>query len=211
TRGAVQALPPNLSNKVIGRIQTPLRYERSFLRDVRAPLDDILRDAGRFETERLDRVLRNTLIILALWEVLTLCLVLAVAAGGFSGKMPEARGLLLVFAVGIGFVMLGLALVPLRGWLLRKSYERRLRHCRDDYLEKLRRAAGEQAAHGVQLRRDAVAPFTRLVVSQTELLESLRTDLAHHQQALTRIEGGLAELVGSKLKPDRVIEDEGRP
>jgi small GTP-binding protein len=211
TRGAVQALPPNLSNKVIGRIQTPLRYERSFLREVRSPLDDILRDAGRFETERLDRVLRNSLIILALWEVLTLCLVLAVAAGGFTGKIPNAQGLLLVFAVGIGFVILGLALVPLRGWLLRKNYERRLRHCRDDYLEKLRRAAGELVAHGVQLRRDAVAPFTRLIVSQAELLESLRIDLANHQQALTRIEGGLAELAGSRPKPDRVIEDEVRP
>jgi small GTP-binding protein len=211
TRGAVQALPSNLSNKVIGRIQTPLRYERSFLREVRSPLDDLLRDAGRFETERLDRVLRNTLIILALWEVLTLCLVVAVGAGGFSSSIPNAQGLLLVFAVGIGFVILGLALVPLRGWLLRKSYERRLRRCRDDFLDKLRRAAGELAAHGVQLRRDAVGPFTRLVVSQAELLESLRTDLAHHQQALTRIEGGLAELATSKPRPDRVKEDEARP
>ena len=63
-----QELPPSLSSKMIGKIQTPLRYERSFLRDVRGPLDDILREAERFETAKLDRTLRNTLIILALWE-----------------------------------------------------------------------------------------------------------------------------------------------
>jgi len=67
TRAAVQQLPENLSGKLVGKIQSPLRYERSFLRNVRAPLDDILREAQRFEVRHLDRTLRNTLIILALW------------------------------------------------------------------------------------------------------------------------------------------------
>jgi GTPase SAR1 family protein len=207
TRQAVQALPPTLSSKVIGRIQTPLRYERSFLRDIRNKLDDILREAEHYETSRLDRTLRNSLIILALWEIMTVCLVLAVAAGGFGGLSTELGSVFVVFAVGIGMVILGLALVPLRGWFLRQNYERRLRHQRDEYLEILRRAAAEMTAHGVQLRRDATAPLTRLVESQGELLEKLRADLTAHQQTLTRIQGGLADLA-SKAEPDRFVKDQ---
>jgi hypothetical protein len=112
-----------------------------------------------------------------------------------------------VFAVGIVMVILGLALVPLRGWFLRKNYERRLRQHRDDYLDTLRRAASEMIAHGVQLRRDATAPFTRLVESQSELLDKLRTDLIAHQQTLTRIQGGLADL-SRHAGPDRSTKDE---
>lgn len=194
TRQAAQTMPPNLSNKMIGKIQSPLHYERSFLRDVRSALDDILREAQHFETEHLDRTLRNWLIILALWEILTVCLTLAVAAGGLSGSTPNLKTILVSFGVGIALVLGGLGLVPLRGWFLRKQYEHRLRTHRDHYLDILRRATGDTVAHGVQLRRDAVAPFTRLIASQAELLEKLRADLAAHQQSFVRIQGGLAEL-----------------
>ncbi len=40
----------------------------------------------------------------------------------------------------------------------------------------------ELIAHGVQLRRDATAPFTRLIATQTGALDSLRRDLHEHQQ-----------------------------
>jgi predicted GTPase len=193
TQRAVSQLLPNLSGKVIGKIQAPLRYERSFLRNIRNPLDDIIRETERFETKRLERTLRSTLIVLTLWEVLAICLVLAVGASALSNA-SSAGMFILVFGLGIGLVLFGLALVPLRGWFLSKSYERRLRHYRDEYVEMLRRATDELVAHGVQLRRDATAPFTRMVESQTELLEELRTDLEDQQQALIRIQGGLATL-----------------
>lgn len=198
TRDAVKRLPPTLSDKVIGRIQTPLHYERSFLRDVSGKLDDILQDAGRFETKRLDRTLRNWLIVLALWEVLTIALVLVVAVSVFSNATPEVGTILLVFGVGILFVVLGLALVPIRGWFLRKAYQNRLRESCTEYLDILRRATEELIAHGVQLRRDATAPFTRLIDSQAELVEDLRRDLEAHQQALVRLQRDLAGLAGSQ-------------
>ncbi|MBN1563741.1 MAG: dynamin family protein [Anaerolineae bacterium] len=194
TRNAVQALPPMLSDKVIGKIQTPLRYERSFLRDVQGPLQDIQREAERFETSHLDRTLRNTLIILGLWEVVSVCLVLAVIAGAVSAITPDASSVVLVFALGLGVVILGLMLVPIRGWFLRKNYERRIRGQRDDYVRVLRRAAEDLITHGVQLRRDATAPFTRMIESQGELLEELRSDLANQQGAFVQIQAGLAEL-----------------
>lgn len=202
TRGAVKALPANLSDKVIGRIQTPLRYERSFLRDVKSPLEDILREAERFETGHLDRTLRNTLLILGWWELLSACLILSVMVGAVSSIRPDATGILLAFALGIGVIVLGLMLVPIRGWFLRKNYEQRLRGHRDDYLETLHHATDGLIAHGVQLRRDATAPFTRLIESQGELLEELRRDLAGQQQQFVQIQAGLAELT-PKRSPKR--------
>lgn len=194
TRGAVQQLPPLLADKVIGKIQTPLHYDRGFLRDVRGRLDDIQHEAMRFETDRLDRTLRNTLIILALWEVLVILIVVIVAGSALAGGTPDVNAILVVFAIGLGLTLFGLALVPLRGWFLRKAYERRLYKARDEYMSILQRAAGEVVSHGIQLRRDATTPFTRMIESQAELLESLRTDLQDHQQALVRIQGGLAML-----------------
>lgn len=194
TRGAVQQLPPLLADKVIGKIQTPLHYDRGFLRDVRGRLDDIQHEAMRFETDRLDRTLRNTLIILALWEVLVILIVVIVAGSALAGGTPDVNAILVVFAIGLGLTLFGLVLVPLRGWFLRKAYERRLYKARDEYMSILQRAAGEVVSHGIQLRRDATTPFTRMIESQAELLESLRTDLQDHQQALVRIQGGLAVL-----------------
>ena len=195
TRRAAEGLPPRLADKLIGTIQTPMHYDRGFLRSVGADLDALVRRAERFETDRLDRTLRNTLIILALWEIIVIVLVVATLAGAlFNVATADAGAVALVFAIGIGGALLGLGLVPLRGWLLRRQYERRIRHLRDEYVEKLRRAADEAVAHGVQLRRDAVAPFTRLITSQTEQLEALRTDLLAQQQAFIRLQSALAAL-----------------
>jgi GTPase SAR1 family protein len=193
TRQAVEQLPSSLSAKVIGKIQAPVHYERSFLRDVRSQMDDIIRDAERFETDKLDRTLRSTLIFLGLWELLALALTMVLAGGALAGT-PDVTTLLLVFGIGIGLIIFGLILVPLRGWFMGKAYERRLRENRDNYLEILRRATTESITHGAQLRRDATAPFTRLIDTQSELLEKLRTDLETQRQALVRIQGGLAGL-----------------
>lgn len=205
TRHAVQGMPPNLQNKMVGKIQTPLRYERSFLRQVRGPLDDLMREAERLETGPLERALRNMLIILALWQIATTCIVLAIAAGAFADTVPDTNTLLIVFGVGIGVVIVGLALVPLRGWLLRQSYQSQLYGLRDEYVATLRHATAELIANGVQLRRDATAPFTRLIESQSEQLTSLRNDLTQHQQAFVQIQGGLAELA-AKHRPTRSTE-----
>lgn len=207
TRRAVEALPPRLSEKLIGRIQTPQRYERSFLRQVQGPLQDIVRAAEQFETDKLDRTLRNTLIILALWQIVAILLVIATLAGALFTISPNTGSVVLVFAIGIGVVLAGLALVPLRGWLWRRRFAQRIRRQRDDYLDRLRQAADQAVAHGVQLRRDATAPFTRLLVSQRELLEQLRRDLLAQQQAFVRLQGGLAELTPRRRATPPVVED----
>lgn len=208
TRGAVQELPPSLSDKVIGRIQTPLRYDARFIRDRRDRLDELLRDSQRFELERLDRTLRSTLVLLALWEILALALMIVVSVTAFSGVTPDAAQVLLVFGIGLILIVAGLALVPLRGWLLRRAYLRRLHANREEYLRLLRDASSELIAYGVQLRQDATAPFTRLVESQSEVLEALRNDLLAQQAALTRIQGGLAVLEQNRAAPVSIRTDE---
>jgi hypothetical protein len=170
-----------------------VHYERSFLRDVRSQLDDIIRDAERFETDKLDRTLRSALIFLGIWELLALALTMVLAGGALTGN-PDVTTLLMVFGIGIGLIIFGLVTVPLRGWLMSQTYERRLREDRDNYLAILRRATTESVAHGVQLRQDATAPFTRLISTQSELLEKLRADLENQRQALVRIQSGLAQL-----------------
>ena len=192
TRQAVKKLPPSLSDKVIGKIQTPMRYDRRFLREVRTPLDNTIREAGRFETERIDRTLRSSLLILALWEVLVILIMVIMAVSGIASTSPDAGTIMLVFGLGLALALFGIAIIPIRGWFLRKAYENRLRENKADYLETLQRATGELIAHGVQLRRDATAPFTRLIESQGEHLEEVRVALQNHQQSLLRIEGGLA-------------------
>jgi len=72
----------------------------------------------------------------------------------------------------------------------------------------LRRASEELVGHGVQLRRDATAPFTRLIVSQSEALSQLRTELNEHQQALIAIQRGLAEMKLSHQASHGPQEDE---
>ena len=48
----------------------------------------------------------------------------AAAAGGFSNSAPDAGGLLVVLVIGLAAVLLGLALIPVRGWFLRRNFER---------------------------------------------------------------------------------------
>jgi hypothetical protein len=88
----------------------------------------------------------------------------------------------------------GLLLTPLRGRLLERSYARRMREVKDDYLQLLEKTAARQIEFGRQLRLDAVAPFMRLVDSQITQIDGLKKELETHQQALTGLEKELGLL-----------------
>jgi small GTP-binding protein len=190
TQTQVKALPPNLKSKVIGGVQAPLNYDRSFLRRVRGDLDEILSDASRFETARLDRQLRNMLIILAIWEVIVVGITLAV--GVPSALAADPLTIFVIFGAAIILGLFGLALLPIRGWLLERAYSRRMFDLKERYARILREALNEIVTYGVQLRRDTAAPFTRLVESQTQLTEELSRELDEAEQAIMRIQRGLA-------------------
>lgn len=190
TRSQIEGLPSNLKDKVIGSVQSPMNYDRSFLRQVRGELDDILADAGRFETASLDRQLRNMLIVLAIWELIVLAITLAVGITAVAGMEPATA--FVVFGAAIVTALFGMALLPLRGWLLRRAYARRMDELRQRYLRVLNETFGKIVTYGGQIRRDTVAPFTRLIESQTRLTDDLKSQLDHAEQAIQRIQRGIA-------------------
>lgn len=192
TRAQVEGLPTNLRNKVIGTVQAPLGYDRSFLRRVRDDLDTILSDAARFETKRLDRQLTNMLIFMTLWEVIVLALALVFALPAVRDAQPGT--VFLIFGVVLLLGLGGLALLPLRGMLLERAYSKRMHDLKDRYIEKLREPLTEMVNYGAQLRRDTVAPFTRLVESQNKLADELKNELDQAEQGLLRVQRGISAL-----------------
>jgi hypothetical protein len=144
----------------------------------------------RFETARLDRQLRNMLIILAIWEVIVVGITLAV--GVPSALAADPLTIFVIFGAAIILGLFGLALLPIRGWLLERAYSRRMFDLKERYARILREALNEIVTYGVQLRRDTAAPFTRLVESQTQLTEELGRELDEAEQAIMRIQRWLA-------------------
>ncbi len=192
TNKKISELPPNLKDKVIGRVQGPMNYDRSFLRRVRTDLDNILNEARRFETKRLDRQLTNMLIVAAIWEIIVIAL--ALAFGIPAAQSANSGTLFAIFAVILLAAIGGLALLPLRGWLLERAYSKRMFDLKEQYHKILNDALKEQLAYGTQLRKDTTAPFTRLIESQAKLTDELKTQIDTSERAIEDVQKGLAIL-----------------
>ena len=186
-----KALPLNLQNKVIGKVQTPMSYDRKPLREIRGDLDDIMKAANQFETKRIDRALRTTMMVVALWEFMVI--LMAVLVG--TGEISTSGNMIVVILFLWVLAMFGLALFPIRGMMLKRAYRQRMRALEKQYNEKLSRATHQQIEYGTQLRRDVVAPFTRMVATQAELSDKLKTDLEQHDQKITNIQHSLSALL----------------
>lgn len=193
TRQQMNDLPERLQNKFIGKVQTPMSYDRKALRDIRGELDDVLREASQFETTRIDRSLRSVMMVMALWEFLVI--LLAVMIG--SGSIETSGNIIVTVIFFLGLALLGLLLMPVRGWYLQRSYRQRMKDLQSRYDEKLDRAARQQLEYGTQLRRDVVAPFTRLIETQTEINDNLKSELERHDQKITSIQHSLSALLKS--------------
>lgn len=188
-----KGLPLNLQNKVIGKVQTPMSYARKPLREIRNDLDDLMKSANQFETKRIDRALRSTMMVVALWEVLVI--LMAVLVG--SGEISTGFNMIMVILFLWVLAMLGLAFFPMRGMLLKRAYRQRMQNIQKQYNEKLSRATHQQIEYGTQLRRDVVAPFTRMVKTQADLNNELKSDLERHDQKITNIQHSLSALLKS--------------
>lgn len=192
SRAQIEALPPNLKGKVIGTVQAPMHYDRTFLRRRRAELDEILAEAGRFEIDRLDRQLRNMLVLLGFWELIVILITLVVTIGSFQTLATATW--FLVFFSAILVALIGVMLLPIRGFLLERAYTNRMINAKDHYLKILREDVMEALSYGVRLRTETAAPFTRLVESQTQLAGQLKTELDNAEAAILRLQRGLAAL-----------------
>jgi ribosome biogenesis GTPase A len=192
-RREIAALPEVIRDKVIGNVQAPVQYDRSALHEIRDDLDAIEAEAKTVETERLEQIVRNSLLYLGAWEVLLLALAIFVIA--WNPSTPEqpllSLGVALVF---LALGLFGLLYLPLRGRMLATAYTNRSMKLETSYLEALTKAADTQVAYGMRLRSDAVLPLTRLIDAQTQIQHEQLGKLQAAGQEMVKIEGELAKV-----------------
>jgi len=191
----INNLPVDMREKLIGNIQAPAQYDRSALQSVRDELEAIENDARVLETEKLEQVRRNTLLLLAVWELMILILLIAL----FNWWVPISTGTdapltVIALVVLLGAGLMGFAAIPLRGRMIHTEYVNRLLKLQARYTELLSKAADKQIEYGMQLRRDTIAPLTRLVEAQATIQAEQLEQLQIAEKEISKIESDLNAL-----------------
>ncbi len=188
----VNNLPLMLREKLIGTIQAPLKYDREPFTGVRIDLDKIEDDARILETEKLESVRRNTLLYLAVWELIVIILVFALFQlwGPVNAGNDAPVGLLGLILL-LCAALLGFAWLPLRGRMIAVQHANRLSQLQKNYIETMTKAADKQIEYGVKLRRDAIAPLTRLVDAQSSIQDEQLNSLQSSAQMIAKLEADL--------------------
>ncbi|MDZ4766880.1 MAG: dynamin family protein [Chloroflexota bacterium] len=195
----IGALPDNIRTKVIGSVQAPLSYDRAALKKPRAAMDEIAEQAMILETDKLERAVRNAVLYLAGWVVFLLILGVFVLA--WNPSTPDAPALPFVIVVFLLILaVIGMLFLPLRGRMLRNAYVQRVDGLKARYVEALQKAADEQVEYGMRLRRETVAPLTRLIDAQTRIQTDQLAQLQAAQQDIMKIESDLAALGKTGLR-----------
>jgi ribosome biogenesis GTPase A len=189
----VASLPPSMRDKIIGNIQAPVKYDRTAFQDVRPDLDEIEKQAQILETENVESARRNTLLYLAVWELILIVLMIALfnVWGALNNNETNTPVSFVLFVVLLIAAMLGFVALPLRGRAIATSYANRLFKLRSQYVELIHKAADKHVEYGMKLRRDAIAPLTRLVDAQTSIHDEQLKKLKNSEQMIARIEGDL--------------------
>lgn len=190
----VEALPSTIREKVIGNIQAPLQYDRTPLQKVRADLEAIENEARVVEVEKLDQAVKNTMLYLAVYEILLIVFGIALLNiwGQVAQNQPQLPFILLILLIGLG--LLGLVMMPVRGRIMETAYTNQMLALQARYIEALTKAADKQVAYGLQLRRDSIAPLTRLIEAQTQIQTEQMNKLQAAEQEMVGIEAALAAL-----------------
>ncbi|GAB4509044.1 MAG: hypothetical protein OHK0046_03270 [Anaerolineae bacterium] len=188
----VNALPTTIRGKVIGDIQSPTQYDRTVLQGLRDNLEQIEEQARTVETEKIENNMRNALFILAVWELLMIVSVVLLILGGavnFSEPLSVAS-----LVVLIALAALGLLVLPLVGRILAVGHTNRMLKLQTQYIETMTKAADKQIEYGMRLRRDVVAPLTRLVEAQTQIQTEQLNKLQQINQDMVEIETELTKM-----------------
>ncbi|MDQ7025385.1 MAG: dynamin family protein [Anaerolineae bacterium] len=191
----VNNLPIDMQQKIIGTIQAPASYDRKFLQDIRSELTELEEEARKVETDKLDNTRRNTLIYLAVWEVIMVILGVAlISQWNLVDSLAEIPIALIGLIVILTLALLGFAAMPLRGRVIHTEYVNRLLKLQARYTEILTQAADKQIEYGMQLRREAIAPLTRLVDAQARIQDEQLEKLQSAEQEINQIETNLNAL-----------------
>jgi small GTP-binding protein len=188
----IKALPPTIREKVIGNVRAPTGYDRRMLQDVRPELEKIQDEARIVETDAMTQHVRSALLYLGLWELLILMIGIVVLFTGIAGDRPES--VVIVVLILLGLALLGLLSLPIAGRIMENRYTNHLLKLQARYIETLTRAADKQIDYGMRLRRDVIAPLTRLVEAQTEIQTEQLKRLQMAEQEMAQIESELNRL-----------------
>lgn len=192
-------LPPSLQAKLIGSIQAPTSYDRSALNNVRPSLNKLEAQARQTTQTHIDEARRGALIFLAAWQLIIAILFISIFilrdVIGSEGGFPVLGGLaLLLVASALGF-----AALPLRGRWLAVQITQRLHQVQAEYKQTLSQAADAQIEYGIQVRREALNPLTRLVQAQRSLHADQFSRLQTSEQHMNQLEADLNALGKRKI------------
>lgn len=193
-------LPQDMREKVIGTVQAPVSYDRTFLQEVSDELDDIEREAKTVETEKLESVRRNTLVYLAIWELFMIILIVALIYGwSFIDGVADIPVAIISLVILLAAALLGFAALPLRGRSIHSEYVNRLLKLQTRYTDVLTQAADKQIEYGMQLRRETINPLTRLVEAQARIQDEQLATLNDNAKDISKIEEALNALGKRKI------------
>jgi small GTP-binding protein len=192
TRKEIDALPPGLRSRLVGGLTAPVSYDRTIIPSRRDTILNIAERAKAVEFERIDRAVQGSVIVLAVYEIVVLLLAIIFASALGSSSNGGAWALLVLLTLGL--LIGGLALVPLRGVLMARAFSERMQKTARDFTDQLRAAANQQISYGERMRMDTVAPFLRLIDTQTSRADNVQNELTRGQQTLTALERELAAL-----------------
>jgi GTP-binding protein EngB required for normal cell division len=188
----IKALPETIREKVIGTVTPPVQYDRRALQEIRPELERLQSDARTLETDNLTASVRSALLYLGLWLLFLILIGIVIFVTGVIGDRPESA--LITLLILIGLAVLGLITLPFTGRVMETRYTNRLLKVQSEYVNTVSKAADQQLDYSMRLRRDAVAPLTRLVEAQTQIQTEQLTRLQQVEQEMARIETDLNKL-----------------
>jgi hypothetical protein len=195
----VERMPREMRANMIGTIAAPASYDRSATLGLRAALEPLEAQALAL-TAWVEQARRNTIIYLALWQVV--CVLLFVGLLALWGSIAVTNDSPIEFvllAVLIVASLLGFAMIPLRGRMIHRAYANRLYALQAQYSEALTRASDAQIEQGMKMRREAIAPLTRLIESQATVQTKQLALLNNAEQQVARLESELNALGKRKI------------
>jgi len=193
----ITKLPEDLQNKVIGTIQAPVKYVRDHIQKLEEQLDPIEQSARKLEVQQLEDALRNTLLYLAAWQLIVLTLLFAFTQ--LSSGMEDTGLRFLIILVLPLSALLGFLMLPIRGRMIHTQFANRINTLSQQYQTTISTAADKQIDYGIQLRKDTIAPLTRLIEAQTSIHKEQLENLRSSEQVIVSIESDLNSLGKRKL------------
>ncbi len=194
-RREVEGMKAEMRGKMIGTITSPATYDRSATAKLRDDLEPLEKEAQVEQTEHVERVQRNSIIYLALWQII--CLILLIGLITLWGSIATTNDPAIEFVLLAALIiasLLGFAFIPLQGRLMHRDYKYRMSAIQERYLAILNKAADAQLESSMRLRRDTVSPLTRLIEAQATIQDKQLTQLKNAEQTVLKLESDLNAL-----------------